>query len=547
MILDRTRAFPLLLFLWTAVTPAAAQFTRSGSLNWRWDDFTVNSGSGRFHDTEWAQAYDLAVMGPLLNPAVGTLRSNFAFSDGANISQAANTGIPHQQQMSYGVMADFFRPELQRLIRFSPNFSRSLLRQSGGPGVGPSRETLNTAWGFSTGLSLPLLPAVNYSRQVNTLATPSEISPVNTRSTTESKTASYTLFRHAVMSVSQQTSRIVDNSGAVAPTDYDYRKADLEANYYEPKWIGLQTLYFRGDLARTATNGLVGQKQATSGLNFTTHKFRTGLWQSYLVYGNNFARDFIRERDTFAHDLSLQSTRPIRTGTLGNSLALNQSPTAPSEGASDALSLNQTFRQGSLTTSMNGSGGWNRGPGTTLLSDGFSEQLNICPTRPDNGFVQVRTSGSKALRGAGGGRTNTLSIGSNHARSAGSIGTRIDHIDAKSYADGTRSVSDQLQLDAKGNPIPRLYSTFGYNLGMVRTAPGHGSRTSQSLRAGLDYEPWSGFSLSASAAYAGVGYSTLASVAYSLGKTALKISYEYRSVSTPMTFSHLSISLTRTL
>lgn len=548
MILDDwSRAGRLLALLSALAAPASAQFTRSGSLNWRWDDLTVNSGNGRFHDAEWAQAYDLGVKGPLVSPVVGTVLANFDFSDGANISQAANTGIPHQQQMSYGVMADFFRPETQRLIRFSPNYSRSELRQSGGSSAGSSRDTTNAAWGLSTGLSLPLLPAVNYSRQVNTLTTPSDISPVDTRSTTEDKTASYTLFGHAVMSVSQQTSRVADNTGAAAPIDYDSRKAALEANYYEPKWIGLQSFYFRGDFSRTATNGLVGQRQATASLNLTTYKFRTGPWESHLVYGNNFARDFIGGRETYAHDLILQSTRPIRRGTVGNSLSLNQAPTGPSEGVNDSLNFNQSFRQGNVTTNMGVSGGWSRAPGSTLLSDGLSGQVNLYPARPNNAFVQARTSGSKALQGTGGGRTNTISVGTNHALRAAGISTRLDHTEAKSYAGGTRSVSDQLQLDAKDHSVPRLYSTFGYNLGMVRTTPGQGSRASQSLRASLDYEPWSGLSLSASASYAGIGYTTAASVAYNVGKTALKISYEYRSVSTPMTFSHLSISLSRAL
>lgn len=547
MTLDGARVFLLFLFPLVLSSPAAAQYRRTGLLSWSFDDMTVNSGAGRVHASQWAQSYKLDLDGPLLNPVLGNMHDAFSYGEGASISQAANTGIPHQQLTSLTANADFFNLRTRRYVRLSPNFSRNYIRQTGDANGGAyANKVANTSWGLSSGLSLPRLPALGYSRQINAMSNPSELSPVNQRSTTENRSVSYALG-HIVMNASQQTDRIEDRLGLVARQDNDFRQASLEANYYEPKWIKLESFFFRTDVTQNANDGNLTQKQGTSNLGLFTRKFQWGRWESALNYGTAASRDFIHEVNNFSQNAGLSSTRAIRRGTLGNSASFSHSPSDPSESISDGLSVNQLFWNGLLGTNLGASGGWNHGAVSTTLSDGLNGRLDLrAARRPLIFFAEARTSGSEALRGSGGGRTSRYGLGADSRNDGATLTARLDRTHLRNYAAGSMSVSDQLVLEISARPTPKLYSSAGYNLGVLRR-PGAPGAVSHNLHGSLDYNPWRAVTLSASATYAAAGYTAAASAGYHLGKTALKISYDYRESKTPAGFSHLSISLSRML
>ena len=356
---------------------------------------TVNSGAGRVHASQWAQSYNLNLDGPLFNPDFGAMREAFSYGKGASISQAATTSIPQQQLTSLMMSADLFSIATRRFVHLSPNFSRSYLHQEGQANGGLYSNTVaNNAWGVSTGLSLPRLPALNYARQVNDLRNPSDITPVKERSTIETKSASYFLG-HVVVNASEHTDRVEDRLGLNAPQKNDYKQASLEANYYEPRRLkALESLFFRGDASQIASNDVTSQKVASASFGLFSKKFKTGSWESAVNYGNGASRDFLTKTTIYSQNASVNSTHPLRTGTLGSSLTLLHAPSAASLSVGEGLSLNQSFWRGLFNSSLGASGAWSRAASATTLSDSLSGRWDLYPSRPTGFFAEARTSGA---------------------------------------------------------------------------------------------------------------------------------------------------------
>ena len=545
MNLERLRPLTIASLLPLLGAPAAAQFRRSGMLSWRFDDMVVNSGAGRVSDAQWAQDYGLDVDGPAGSAAVGTLHGGFAFSDGASLSQAVTTGIPHRKSLSLSASGDLFSPWVRRYVRFSPNVSTNDLRLDGTANGAPySSRLTNTGWGFTTGLSLPRLPAVGWSLQANTLNNPSDLNPVQQRSTTESKTLSYNVG-HVVLNASQQTVRSEDLLGVVAPLVDDYRTASLEANYYEPKRLNLQYFFYRADFSDNRSNGASTQRQATGNLGLVTRKFRTGLWDSSLTFGESVSRDFLRDARTWVQNGGLNSTRAVRSGTVDNAFLATQSPSAGTWNASDSLSVSRVHARGLVATTFGGSGGLSGGAGQTLAADGLNGRVSLFPGLSRNYFAEARLTETRDPRGLAGSRIARWGLGASSRSETLTTSARFDSTRSRFDSSGLESVSNQLALDASDRPNRKLYLTAGYGLGIVTS--GSSKAVSNNLHASADYEPGSGFSFSASGTWIGTGGTVSASGSYTIGKTSLKLSYEYRGVATPSTYTHWSAVLTRAL
>lgn len=528
--------------------PAAAQYSRSGSLNWRFDDLSVDSGAGRFRRSGWYQGYDLGLAGPLVRPAFGDLQTGAAFSDGTDINQAVNLYAPHQQRVNVNVRADLFSPRVRQYLRLSPNFSRSLLQQSGEVGGRRfSRDLTNTSWGAASGLSLPRLPALSYSRQVNTLRDPSEFSPARQAALIETKNATYTTGP-ARLYWDDQTSVLEDRLGQ-APRQRDgQRRLGLETTMNELKKLPLQSFYFRGEQTRNTANGTPVQKQFTSNLNLFTNKARLGGWEHYAGYWGDLQRDDLARSRAVSHSGALYSNRELRSGSLTNTVNISRATgRTASENASEALNASQAFFAGRFTTNAGGSLGWSRSGANRFLTDGLDALATLSPRRRYSLFVSAQTSGSEPLAGDGGGRTNRYGTGANAPLGPNAdLGLRGYRTLTRDYGAHSGSVNDQATLQVTASPMEQVYARAAYNVGVLRSSRGGRSRT-QDVQAGADYNPRNNVSFSAAATWAASAYTASVSARYRVGKTQFGISYEHRELSTPATFSHLSVSVSRAL
>ncbi|MEQ1918951.1 MAG: hypothetical protein ABL955_07100, partial [Elusimicrobiota bacterium] len=158
----RSRAAALVLLLNLAGVPARA-FTRSGSMSWNFNDVTTRNPSGTAHYSSWGQSYGLNLGGDLLHPALGTFNTGGNYSEGTNLNSTVNSGATGQRDIGGNVGADFFHRDVQRFIRFAPNYSVQSTKYLGSE----ENKVTNNYWGYSTGLSIPYLPAVSASRQYN--------------------------------------------------------------------------------------------------------------------------------------------------------------------------------------------------------------------------------------------------------------------------------------------------------------------------------------------------------------------------------------------
>ncbi|MBI5239161.1 MAG: hypothetical protein HY926_01685 [Elusimicrobia bacterium] len=535
----RSRALALALLVLAA--PGQAAITRSGSLNWRFDDLTIDGPQGRLRRTQFYQGYDLAVGAPLLHKAVGSLDLSGKFEDGADLSQTVNANTTRKQVMGFRAAADLLRPELRDYVRLSPNYSQSTLRM-----VGAGRDITDRSWGFSSGLSLPRLPALSLSRQYSSLDDPLDLNPMHQSVTSGRESLSYSLGPARLM-LDHDNRRTHDRQGIQPDTKTDQKRASFELNYYQMKALPLDSLSLRGDLFRYETNGSVSQEQASSNINLRTRQFQSGSWSHSLTYGNILQRDNLARDNELSQNATADSRRAVRRGSLLNTLGVNQTTgRTPSQGVQEGLNLSLAFASGTLTSETGVSGGWSRGAGSSFLNNGARGLLTFAPRRPYSVFTEARTEGTEALGGArGGSRTNRLGAGSTLRPSQYADATvRWDRTHQRDHAAASTSLSDQIDLLSRLYPIERLLLSAGYNLGFTKSEPG-GSSRNRTMRLSLEYAFLFGLQVSGGATLVGDSYTANGSLNYSLGKTELFARYEHRELSTPSTYSYLSVGLKR--
>lgn len=548
--MPRIRPLVAALAFFSLLPCAAGALERSGSLRWRFDDITVRDPSGTRRRSAWFQGYNLDLNGRLFHPAVGNFRTGGAYAQGADINQAVNTASPDQRTLNYKASAELLSPFIRRYIRFDPNYSLSQLR-IGPSGGQPDHTIVNSGWGFSSGLSIPKLPAISVARQYNTVKDADGPNPTNQNLNLEREDLSYQLGRlHFAYSHDKRRTEDRINRNPV-PED-DTQRGSVEYNRSDIKKLALQSVSIRTDYMRLATGGTPTVKSINNMLSLRSRDLRAGTWTNTLSYWNDAQRDQLAKTTVISHNAQFNSARPLTRGTFTNNISGNA--TSGRGGATRSIATSPgaslSFREGRVATTANASVGGTRGTdGAQVLNDSLEGRLSLNPLPVLGFFAEGRTSGSTPFSrdGVGGIRINHYGAGGNRSFSANELSLRWDRTDQRDLAQGMRTVSDQVNLLGSANPLERLTATGGFSYNTTKTNPG-ARYDYRNYRAGLDYYfPW-GLQLSADASFANrEQYTANFNASYSLGKTSITFKFQQQEMSTRSSYSYMSVGLTRLL
>lgn len=541
----RSRAAALVLLLTVAGVPARA-FTRSASLSWNFNDVTTRNPSGAAHYSSWGQAYGLNLGGNLLNPAVGTFNTGGSYSEGTNLNSTVNTGATGQRDIGANVEADFFHRDVQRFVRFAPNFAVQRTKYLGGA----TNDVMNRFWGYSTGLSIPYLPVINATRQYNRIKNAYGDVSLEQNHTLMSESLSYQL-RGVRLALHQDRQRTEDARGTLPSPLTTSQRGSLDYGLGSFKRLPLQYLTLHTEYLRFATDDRTTSKSLSNFVSLRTTDLRLGVWRHSLNYTNDSRRDLLRRTHQMTHNMIITTNRPVQRGNFTNTVAGNASGRGLlTRSASLSPYLGLAFREGKVMTAFNGNLGWTRGAsGTASLSDGLGARLNLRPRKTLGFFIDLQTSESLPLTGdaPAGQRSSRLGLGRTRVYGGGETTLRYDHTRERSYATGSGSDSDQVNLNASATPLQRLRTSAGASYNESRTTDG-GSYNSQNLTGSLTYSTLWGLSLNADASFADVEqYTANAGATYAMGKTSLSLRYTYTATPLPSSYSSISLTLTRVL
>lgn len=541
----RNRAAALVLLLNLAGVPALA-LSRSGSLSWNFNDITTRNPSGKARYSSWGQGYGLSLAGDLFHPALGTFNTGGNYSEGTNINSTVNSGATGQREINYNAALDFFHRDVQRYIRFAPNYAVQNTKY-----LGSNENTVtNRFWGYSTALSLPYLPAVVASRQYN--RTKNEYAGLLTEQnqTLMSEGLSYQLAG-VRLSLNQERQRTEDARAGFRFPLATTQRGSLDYGRSNIKLLRLQYLTLHTEYLRFASDDTTTGKSLSNYVSLRTNDLRQGLWKHALNYTNDSRRDLLKKTQAMTHNMLITSNRPVRHGNFVNSTAASASGRGlTTRSASLAPYLNLTFRDGRVMTAFNGTLGWSRSAsGASSLSDGFGTRLDFRPRKTLNLFVDLHTNESIPLTGdaAAGQRSSRLGVGRTRIYGGGETTLRYDHSRDRSYATGRGLDTDQVNLNASARPAQRLNTSVGGSFNETRTTEG-AVYDSRNITGSLTYStPW-GLSMNADASFAALEqYTANAGATYAMGKTSLSLRYTYTATPLPSSFSHISLTLSRTL
>lgn len=541
----RNRAAALVLLLNLAGVPARA-FSRSGSLSWNFNDITTRNPAGSAHYSSWGQAYALSLDGDLVHPVVGTFKTGGEYTEGANINSTVNSDVTGQRDIGYNASLDLFHPEVRRFIRFAPNYSVQSTKYSGSR----MHTITNDHWGYSTGLTLPHMPAISASRQYNRVRDVSGAVPTDQHQTLMSEHLSYQV-RGLRFNLNQDRQRTEDARADIPAPLSTTQKASLDYGRSSIKPLKIQYLSLRTEYLRFASDDTTTGKSLSNFFSLRTIDFAPGAWKHSLTYTNDSRRDLLRKTHEMTHTMLVSSSRPVPRGTFINSAVASASGrglTTRSGSLGPYLSL--TFRDGQVLTAFNGNLGWSRSSsGAAFLSDSLGTRLDLRPRRTLDFFVDLQTSESLPLTddAPGGRRNSRLGLGSTRRYGGGETTLRYDHIRERSYATASGSDSDQIHLSASATPAQRLRTSTGVSYSETRITGG-GKSTSKNLTGNATYSTLWGLSLTADANFADVKqYTANAGATYAMGKTSLSLRYTYTATPLPSSYSYVSLSLSRTL
>lgn len=541
----RSRAAALVLLLTTAGVPARA-LSRSGSLSWSFNDITTRSPSGRARYSSWGQDYGLNLGGDLLHPAVGTFNTGGSYSEGTNINSTVNSGATGQRVVGANAGVDFFHPDVKRFVRFAPNYSFQSTKYMGNP----ESLTTNRFWGYSTGLSLPRLPAISASRQYNRIKNEYAGALIDQNQTLMSESLSYQLAG-VRLSLNQERSR-TDNASSASPSPLSTtQRGSLDYGRNNIRPLRLQYLTLHTEYLRFATDDATTAKSLSNYVSLRTNDLKAGAWKHSLNYTNDSRRDLLKKTHAMTHSMLLTSNRPVRRGSFVNSAAASASGRGlTTRSGSLAPYLSLAFRDGKVLTAFNGNLGWSRNAsGASSLSDALGARVDLRPRKALNIFGDLQTSESIPLTGdaAAGHRSSRIGVGSTRRYGGGETTLRYDHTRERSYATGSGLDTDQVNLNASATPAQRLNTSLGASFSETRTTEGI-VYDSKNLTGSLTYSTLWGLSMNADASFAALEqYTTNAGVTYAMGKTSLALKYTYTATPLPSSFSHISVTLSRAL
>ncbi|MBI4061915.1 MAG: hypothetical protein HY403_10835 [Elusimicrobia bacterium] len=545
----RRRAAALGLLMTLTAAPARA-LSRSASLLWRYDDITARDPSGSRHRNSWYQGYSLDLGGVLLHPFVGTFQTGGSYTQGADINTSVNEDVSDMRVIAGRGALQPLPPAIRRFFTLDPNYSLQLTKYAA-TSAAPEHTYTNKTWGYSSSLNLPRLPSLNVSRQYNTLRDPDGLSMIDQRLNIMRESLYYRI-KDVSLNFSQERTRTDDRGSPVLIPLETTQRGSLDYGRNEIKGLGLRSLTVRADYLRLARGEDDTLKTVNNLLSARSRDFRFGAWTNVLNYWNDAQRDMLQRTTQVSHNAQWTSNRPVRRGSLTNSLSANASTgrAGSSRGGSVAPGVNLGFYDGRLLTATNGQLGLSRSAaGDKTFSDALGARADLKPLRTLNLFIEARTSGVEPLDsgGTGGQRTNRYSLGGDRKFSLGETTLRYDRTDQRQFSSGGRSVSDQVNLNGSAIPLARLTATAGANY--TTTKSDSGSRTeSQNGRVGLDYSFRWGLKLFVNSSFSAEDqYSANCGAAYALGKTALSLRFTQTQYSSSSSYSYLSVSLSRAL
>lgn len=548
--MPRLRPLAAALAFFSLLPCAAGALERSGSLRWRFDDITVRNPSGTRRRSAWFQGYNLDLSGRLFHPAVGTFRTGGAFAQGADLNQAVNIDSPDQRTIDYKASAELLSPFIRRYIRFDPNYSVQQLR-IGGSGGQSDHTITNSGWGFSSGLSVPKLPAISVARQHNTVKDGDGPNPTDQRLNLEREDLSYQLGR-VRFEYSHEKRRTEDRLNRASVPEEDTQRGSVEYNRSDFKKLCLQSLSMRTDYLRLASGGAPTVKSINNMLSLRSQDLRAGAWTHTLSYWNDAQRDQLAKTSLVSHNAQINSVRPLTRGNLTNNVTGNATNGRGGGSRSVATSpgISLSFRDGRVATTANASvGGTRGGDGAKFLNDALEGRLALNPLPVFGFFAEGRTSGNTPYNrdGVGGTRINHYGAGGNRRFGTSELSLRYDRADQRDLAQGMSTVNDQFNLQGSAIPLERLSATGGFTYNTTKTNPG-ARYDSRNYRLGLDYYfPW-GLQLSADTSFASRDqYTANFNAAYVLGKTTLTVKFAQQELPTRASYSYMSIGLTRLL
>lgn len=528
-----------------AEVPARA-FSRSGSLSWNFNDVTTRNPSGRARYSSWGQAYGLSLAGNLLHPTLGTFNTSGSYSEGTNINSTVNSGATGQRVVDYNGTLDLFHHDVRRYFRFAPNYAVQSTKYLGSDAT----TVTNRFWGYSTGLSLPHLPAISASRQYNRIK--NEYAGVLTEQnqTLMSESLSYQLAGIR-LALNQERQRTEDPRGILPSPLATTQRGSLDYGRSGIKPLRLQYLTLHTEYLRFASDDATTVKSLSNYVSLRTSDFRAGSWKHAFNYTNDSRRDLLRKTHQMTHNALISSSRPVWHGNFVNSTAAGASGRGlTTRNGSLAPYLSLAFREGRVLTAFNGTLGWSRSAsGSSSLSDSLGTRLDLRPRKTLNLFADLNTNESIPLTGdaASGHRGSRLGLGGTRRYGGGETTLRFDHTRERSYATGGGTDNDQVNLNASATPAQRLNTTVGSSFSRTRTTDG-ASYDSKNLTGGLTYSTLWGLSLNADASFSELEqYTAHAGATYAMGKTSLSLRYTYTATPLPSSFSHISVTLTRVL
>ncbi len=542
---NRCRAAALILLLNAAGTPARA-LTRSGSMGWSFNDITTRDPSGKARYSSWGQAYGLNLGGSLIYPALGTFSAGGEYSEGANIHSTVNTGATGQRVIGGSASLDLFHPNVRNYVRFAPNYSVLATKYKGSP----ETKYTNNFWGYSAGLSLPYLPAINASRQYNRIKNVFGDVTNDQRQTLMSENLSYQL-RGARLALNQERQRTEDPNSALPSALATTQRGSLDYGLSGLKSLRLQYLTLHTEYLRFATDDETRARSLSNYVTLRTNDFMSGRWRHALNYTNDSRRDLLRRTHDMTHSMLLTSNRPLTRGNFVNSTAAGASGRGlTTRRASVAPYLSLAFRDGRLLTAFNGLLGWSRSAsGAASLGNSLGTRLDLRPRRTLNFFADFNTNESVPLNAGApaGQRSSRAGLGGTRRYGGGETTLRYDHTRDRSYASRSGLDSDQVNLNASATPAPRLNAALGGSFSETRTTEGSVYR-SKNLTGALTWSTLWGLRMNADASFAALEqYTTSAGLTYAMGKTSVSVKYIYTATPLPSSFSHISLTLTRTL
>lgn len=548
--MTRLRRVVAALAFFSLLPCAAGALERSGSLRWRFDDITVRDPSGTRRRSAWFQGYNLDLSGRLFHDAIGNFRTGGAYTQGADLNQAVNIDSPDQRTLDYKASAELLSPFIRRYIRFDPNYSLSQLR-IGPSGGQPDHTIVNSGWGFSSGLSIPKLPAISVARQYNTVKDADGANPTNQNLNLEREDLSYQLGS-VRLGYSHEMRRTEDRLNRTTVPEDDTQRASLEYNRNDFKRAGLQTISMRTDYLRLATGGTPTVKSINNMLSLRSRDLRAGAWTHTLSYWNDAQRDQLAKTTLVSHNAQLGSVRPVSRGNVTNNITGNA--TGGRGGATRSIATSPgaslTFRDGRVATTANASaGGMRAADGSQFLTDSLEGRLTLSPLPIMGIFAEGRTNGSTPFNrdGVGGSRINHYGAGGNRRFGASELSLRYDRTDQRDLAQGMRTVNDQVNFLGNANPLERLSATGGFSYNTTKTDPG-ARYDSRNYRLGLDYYFLWGLQLSVDTSFANRDqYTANFNATYALGKTTLTFKFQQQQMPSRSSYSYLSMGLTRLL